>query len=122
MCTELTTVKLPRIFRVIASNAFKCCSKLENINLDENMVLVMSDAFAFCDALTEVSFKNRSVKIENGAFIRGETSIVFHCFKDSSADYYAKNASSMEKIIVDYIYEHDRFFAQYFTANNKSNH
>ena len=95
-CSGLTNITIPKSITEISDTMFALCTGLTNITIPENVVSIGSSAFYGCPNLAAVIIQNHNAVIGDYAFSDYEvfprtTDIAIYCYKNSTAEQYAKN-------------------------------
>lgn len=98
-CKNLISVIFPEGFANIGESAFDSCENLTNIIIPDSARNIGNFAFVRCKNLKNVTILNNMIIMDSDIFYDCGKNLTIHCYKDSSAETYAKNYNISYKFI-----------------------
>lgn len=100
-CKNLTNVVISDGVKNIGEESFESCVGLTNIIIPKSVTNIGPHAFGFCENLKNVTILNNDVVMESSIFWECSDELMFYCYKDSSAEDYAKRFNIAYEFIKD---------------------
>lgn len=90
-CKNLESVIIPESVKAISGNAFAECAALKSVIIHDGVTSIGGAAFKSCGSLKSVTFLSLRTTIFYDTFNGLDKSLIIKGYKDSTAEFYAKN-------------------------------